>query len=174
MANFASMTSDDEAHAREGRASGQGIVLAGDRTKEFRRASWHSATVRALRLGLPLSSVAIFGLYVWTMLDTAGYGARPMQTTIPTELGSEIAMDNPRYEGFTKDGGKYTVTAKTAIPDLKNPSQIKLNAITGEVYDVKQSRTDLTATHGFFDTKANKLDLMDGIDVVTQIGRAHV
>ena len=45
MANVASLTSDDE--ARADRVSGQGIVLAGDRTKEFRRASRHSATVRA-------------------------------------------------------------------------------------------------------------------------------
>ena len=170
MANFASLTSDDEARAPNDRASGQGIVLAGDRTPEFRRAGRHSVTVRALRLGLPLSSVAIFGLYVWTMLDTAGYGAPALPPSIPPELGSEIAMDNPRYEGFTKDGGKYNLTAKTAIPDLANPSQIKLNAITGEVYDAKQSRTDLTATRGFFDSKANKLDLMDGIDVVTQTG----
>jgi lipopolysaccharide export system protein LptA len=109
-------------------------------------------------------------LYIYTMLQTAGYGTKPIPPSISATIDKEIAMDNPRYNGFSKDGGTYTVTAVTAIPDLANPTQMKLNQITGELYDAKKSRTDLTATRGFFDNKASQLDLFDGITVVTQTG----
>ena len=152
------------------RASGSGIVLAGDRSPEFRRARWHSAIVRVLRTCLPLASIAIVALFVRTVIETSGYGHPLVLPSVATTLDKEITMDNPRYEGFSKDGGTYTVTAKTAIPDLANPSLVKLNMITGEFYDARKSRTDLTATRGLFDNKASRLDLSDGIDVVTQTG----
>jgi hypothetical protein len=170
MSQVAILTSDDQNRADDNRASGHGIVLSGDRTREFRRARWHSVMIRTLRIATPLASVGLVALYVTTMLQTAGYGVKVAAPTIAPTLGKEIAMDNPRYEGFSKDGGSYVMSAKTAIPDLSNPSMVKLNQITGEVYDARKSRTDVTATHGLFDSKANKLDLTDGISVVTQTG----
>ncbi len=170
MSYVAILTSDDQNRADDRRASGHGIVLSGDRTREFRRALWHSVVIRALRIATPLASVGLVALYVTTMLQTAGYGVKVSAPTIAPTLGKEIAMDNPRYEGFAKDGGTYVMTAKTAIPDLANPSLVKLNQITGEVYDARKSRTDVTAAHGLFDSKANKLDLTGGIDIVTQTG----
>ena len=170
MANLAGFTTHDPPTAAPQRASGSGLVIAGDRSREFGRARRHSIAVRSMRTGLPLAGIAIFALYAWTMLETAGYGKAPTPPTIVATLDKEIAMDNPKYEGFSKDGGTYTLTAKTAIPDLKNPSLVKLNAITGLLFDAKKSRTDLTAAHGLFDSKANRLDLSDGIDVVTQTG----
>ena len=170
MANLTSLTSDDAARARYDRASGHGIVLSGDRSAEFRRARWHSIVIKVLRWGMPLSSLGLAGLYVSTMLQTAGWGQKQPPPSIVATVDKDVAMDNPRYEGFNKDGGTYVVTAKTAIPDLKNPSLVKLNAITGESYDARKSRTDLTAASGLFDSKANQLDLAGGITVVTQTG----
>ena len=170
MSNRAVLTADDESRASDPRASGQGIMLSGDRTREFSRARWHSVVIRSLRIVMPLSAAGLVVLYVTTMLQTAGYGVSVTAPTIAPTLGKEIAMDNPRYEGFTKDGGTYVMTSKTAIPDLANPQFVKLNQITGEIYDARKSRTDLTATRGVFDSKANQLDLMDGITVVTQTG----
>ena len=170
MTNLAVLTSDDQARARDDRAAGHGIVLSGDRTREFKRARSHSILVRVLRWGCPLSAVGMAALYVTTMLDTAGYGKPATPPSIAPTLAKDIAMDNPRYEGFTKDGGNYVVTAKTAVPDLKNPTQVQLNGIVGEMFDVRKSRTDFTAGHGLYDTKADKLDLSDGITVITQTG----
>ncbi len=170
MTNLAVLTSDDQARARDDRAAGHGIVLSGDRTREFKSARSHSILVRVLRWGCPLSAVGMAALYVMTMLDTAGYGKPATPPSIAPTLAKDIAMDNPRYEGFTKDGGNYVVTAKTAVPDLKNPTQVQLNGIVGEMFDVRKSRTDFTAGHGLYDTKADKLDLSDGITVITQTG----
>ncbi len=170
MANPAVLTSDDQARARDDRAAGHGIVLAGDRTREFKRARTHSIVVRVLRWGCPLSAVGLAALYVTTMLDTAGYGKPATPPSISPTLAKDFAMDNPRYEGFTKDGGSYVVTAKTALPDFKNPTQVQLNGIVGETLDARKSRTDFTAGHGLYDTKADQLDLTEGITVVTQSG----
>jgi lipopolysaccharide transport protein LptA len=170
MANVAILTADDQARARDDRAAGHGIVLAGDRSREFKRARTHSILVRLLRWGCPLSAVGMAGLYVTTMLETAGYGKPATPPSITPTLAKDFAMDNPRYEGFTKDGGKYVVTAKTALPDFKNPTQVQLNGIVGEMFDARKSRTDFTAGHGLYDTKADQLDLTEGITVVTQSG----
>ena len=170
MVNLAGITSHDAATAAPQRSSGSGLVIAGDRSREFGRANRHSIAIRVLRIGLPIVGVAISALYVWTMLDTAGYGRAPSPPTISATLDKEITMDNPKYEGFSKDGGTYTLTSKTAIPDLTNPSLVKLNEITGVMFDARKSRTDMTAVHGLFDNKANRLDLSDGIDVITQTG----
>ena len=155
MVNFALQTPGDAAPAAQ-RASGTGIVLAGDRSREFRRARWHSVLIRILRAGLPLASLAVAGLFVRMIIETSGYGNPAVVPKVSTTLDKEITMDNPRYEGFSKDGGSYTVTAKTAIPDLANPSLVKLNSITGEFYDARKSRTDLTATRGLFHRLAPK------------------
>ena len=160
----------DAPDARDARVSGQGIVLAGDRVREFKRARWNSARIKFLRFGVPASGVGLAGLYVMTILQTAGWGSTPTLPTIAPILSKEVTMDNPRYEGFSKDGGNYVVTAKTALPDLKNPSVVALNGIVGEMYDARKSRTDLTAAKGLFDSKTNQLDLRDGITVEMQSG----
>jgi len=166
----AALHTDDGAAGPDARISGSGLVLAGDRSREFARARRHSVFIAILRVLFPLSATAISGLYIWTMLYTAGYGRPPTPPSISSTIEKEITMDNPTYEGFTKDGGKYTVTAKTAIPDLANPALVKLNDITGVEFDARKSRTDMKADHGLFDNKASRLDLSGNIEVVTQAG----
>ena len=79
-------------------------------------------------------------------------------------------MDNPSYEGFNKDGGKYVVRAKTAIQDLVNTEFVRLNDITGDMTDANKSKTNLTAAKGVFNTKTNQLELAGGIDIVADSG----
>lgn len=152
------------------RESGTGIVLAGDRSREFMRARRHSLIVKGMRVATPLSAVALFGLYVWTIFDTAGYGTATVAPQTPTNIRNELKMSRPKYDGYTKDGGSYSVNAEWAIPDFANPTVVKLETITGVMFDAKKSRTDMKAAEGVFDSKANKLDLSGGIDVMTETG----
>jgi|CXWK01.1.fsa_nt_gi lipopolysaccharide transport protein LptA/LPS export ABC transporter protein LptC len=152
------------------RPAGTGIVLAGDRTTLRARARRHSAQVKLLKYALPLSTVAIFGLYGLSVLQTTGWGAGFGELAIPQIIPENIAMENPHYEGFNKDGGRYWVRAKTAQQDLKNLNLIKLNGITGELMDAKKLTTKLAATRGTFDNKANLLELFDAIDISGETG----
>jgi lipopolysaccharide transport protein LptA/LPS export ABC transporter protein LptC len=79
-------------------------------------------------------------------------------------------MHNPRYEGFNNDGGKYVVTAKTAVQDLTDLSRVTLNDIVGDLVDANKTKTNLKATHGFYNSKTNSLELFDGIDIVSESG----
>ncbi len=157
------------------RPAGTGIVLAGDRTSLRARARRHSLQVKILKYALPLSTVAIFGIYGLSVLQTTGWGTSFGELNIPQIIPENIAMENPHYEGFNKDGGRYWVRARTAQQDLKNLNLIKLNGITGELMDAKKLTTKLTATRGTFDNKANLLELFDAIDITGDTGlTAHL
>ena len=156
-------------------AGSKGIVLAGDRTAYRLAALRHTRTVRLLKAGLPIAGLAISGLYGLSVMKTMGWGAGIPALEIPNILPENLAMNNPHYEGFNKDGGRYWVKAATAHQDLKNLSLIKLNTITGELTDAKKAITTLTATRGTFDNKANTLELYDSIDVAGDTGmKAHL
>lgn len=142
----------------------------GDRAKNFARARRHTVVVRLLRWVLPVSAVVILVVYIGTVLQTIGWVDELPQVSIPSLIPDQLAMDNPRYEGFTSDGGSYVVTAKTAIPNLSDMTLIKLNGIEGDLTDAKKVKTNLKAVRGSYNTKTSKLELYDGIDVVSDNG----
>ena len=151
--------------AASGRAPARGIVLAGDRTASRVAAHRHSRNVRILKTLLPVSTLAIVSVYSISILQTVGWGLSIPKLEMPQILPENLAMQNPHYEGFNKDGGRYWVKAQAAQQDLKSFNMIKLTAITGEIIDAKKQRTTLTAARGTFDNKANVLELYDAIDV---------
>lgn len=118
------------------RATGSGIVLAGDRTMNRKAAARHTAIVRALRLAFPATALAVIGSYAFTVVDTTGWGVALKALDVPQILAENLAMENPHYEGFNKDGGRYWVTAKKAMQDVTNMAVIKLDTITGELIDL--------------------------------------
>jgi lipopolysaccharide transport protein LptA/LPS export ABC transporter protein LptC len=169
------MTRDSTVTNVSARAGTRGIVVAGDRTGNRMSAKSHSRKVRLLKAGLPLTGLAVFGLYSLSVVKTMGWGAGIPALEIPNIMPENVAMNNPHYEGFNKDGGRYWVKAETAQQDLKNMSLIKLNAITGEMTDAKKAKTTLTAKRGTFDNKANVLELYESIDVAGDAGmKAHL
>ena len=49
-------------------------------------------------------------------------------------------MSNPRYEGFNKDGSKFTVAAKTAVQDIRQQGPIDLIEIDSRIVQAEQQR----------------------------------
>jgi lipopolysaccharide transport protein LptA len=145
-------------------------TTAADRARNFARARRHTRYVRALRFTLPGAAAGTIVLYCLMILETTGWVGSFPKLEIPRIIPDNLTMDNPRYEGFNKDGGKYIVRAKTAIQDLVNTDFVRLNDITGDMTDIKKSKTTLTAAKGVFNTKANQLDLTGGIDIVAESG----
>lgn len=168
MASLIDTNSSAPKDARVHTPSGRVLVM--DRSQSFVQARRHSFIVRALKLLLPVSSVLIVGGYIGLMVTTARLGGAIDRKGQVTTLSRELTMDNPRYEGITKDGGRFLVTARTALPDFGNSGRIRLNTISGEIVDVRKSRTDLSANRGVFDSKANQLDLEGGITIITATG----
>lgn len=155
----------ERAAGRGGTLARRMAVAAGDRTGAFRAARRHSRIVRVLRVGLPLSALLMSVTYVISVMEAAGWGDNLPQLIVPRIMPENLAMRNPRYEGFNKDGGTYVVTAKAAAQVLTNFNLIKLETISGDFTDAQKSVTHLDATRGTFDSKANKLELFDGIEI---------
>ncbi len=155
----------------QGWARQPAFVSMDDHAKRFASARRHTRVVRTLRRALPVCAAGIVVLYVGAVLKTTGWvmGGLP-QIALPSIIPKNLAMDNPRYQGFNQDGGSYVVTAKTAVQDLTNLSLITLNSINGDLVDANKVKTNLKATHGLFNNKDNQLELYDGIDVVSDNG----
>lgn len=143
---------------------------AADRARNFVRARRHTRFVRALRFLLPSGACAVLALYLVMVLETAGLVDGIPHVELPRIIPDNLTMDNPRYEGFNKDGGKYVVVADTAIQDLVNTEHVRLNGINGDLTDAKKSKTNLKAVQGDFNTKTNELLLSGGIDIVAESG----
>lgn len=155
-----------------GSGRGAGLVLAGDRSAGRRSAQRHTFAVRALKALLPAGAIAVIAGYVMAIAGTTGWGTSLAKLDIPKIVADNLAMENPHYEGFNSDGGRYWVTAKKARQDLKNLSLIHLEAISGELIDANKERTRITSTRGTFDNKQNIVELFDAIDVTGDNGLA--
>ena len=147
-----------------------GGTTAADRARNLARARRHTRVVRALRFSLPGAAAGVVALYVAMIVGTTGWVGSFPKLEIPRILPDNLTMDNPSYEGFNKDGGKYVVRAKTAVQDLVNTEFVRLNDITGDMTDANKSKTNLTAAKGEFNTKTNLLELTGGIDIVAESG----
>jgi LPS export ABC transporter protein LptC/lipopolysaccharide transport protein LptA len=166
------ITADHAPNAFAGRRTGDGMVTVVDRTDEFRKAGRRTAIVRMLRLACPIGVVLLLGSYALSIARTTGLvGTNTLpEIAIRKILPEDLTMKNPRYEGFSKDGGSYMFTAKTAEHDLSLRNIVKLNGITGEIYQPNKTRTDITATRGVFDNEKNLLELFEEINVDSQSG----
>jgi lipopolysaccharide transport protein LptA/LPS export ABC transporter protein LptC len=169
------MSRDGAVTAAGVRSSSSGIVIAGDRTGLRAAARKHTRHVRFLKLSLPASALCIAGLYSISVMQTLGMGDHIPALQMPKIIPENLAMQNPHYEGYNKDGGKYWVKADQAQQDLGNLQLIKLTGISGEITDANKQRTKLKATRGTFDNKTNVLELYDAIDVTGDNGlSAHL
>jgi lipopolysaccharide transport protein LptA/LPS export ABC transporter protein LptC len=162
-------TTDFEGNRAWGRMASLPEAARGGRSN-FDRARRHTRTVKLLRWSLPAGAASIVTLYVVSILNTVGWVEGMPQIDIPQIIPENLTMDNPRYEGFNSDGGKYVVTAKTAVQDLTDMSQVKLNGIVGDLTDANKVKTNLKATRGTYNTKTDEMELYDGIDVVSESG----
>ena len=148
------------------------MLTRADIDRRFDRARRHTWVVRTLRVSLPFVTVAVVGLYLASAMISLDVVEKLAQLPVPSINAENITMDNPRYEGFTKDGGAYVVQARTARQDFKNTELIHLNEITGEMTDARKVRTEMTAARGVFHSKTNRLKLLDGIAITSSDGMA--
>ncbi len=156
--------------ARPVRRKGGIVTSDSDRSRDFRRARRHTLFVAALRYSLPVASLAMVGYFGLTVLHRSGWGVGVPEIPIPKILPENLTMNNPRYEGYAPDGGRFEVRALTAKQELTNTDVVTLNGITGVMFDAADVRTDLTSGAGIFNSKTNQLDLSRSVDIVSTNG----
>jgi lipopolysaccharide export system protein LptC len=73
--------------------------------------------------------------------------------------GTKIVMERPRLTGARPDGRGYVITAAKAIQDVKQPTQVDLVDIDGNIDTADRDPLHLTAVTGHYDTEREGLDL---------------
>ena len=166
------MTVNPQSEPSATRQTGQGLVMAADRTREFKKAAQRTVTVRILRIAFPVAIATLLGVYGLAIAQKTGFVSPDSlpEVALRQILPEDLAMTNPRYEGFGKDGVSYKFTAKTADPDLTNPNVVTLNGISGEIYQADKTRTDVAAVRGVFNNNEGVLELYERIDVASESG----
>ena len=152
------------------RTTGSGIVTGLDRSKSIGDARRHTRRVRIWRLVLPVMSIGLVASYAMMVMRTAGVGTSLPQVSIPRIIPDQLAMANPHYEGFGKDGSTYVLDAATAQQDPTKPNTIMLNGITGTMVELDKSKTQFSAVRGDYNSKSGILELYEKIDVNSESG----
>jgi LPS export ABC transporter protein LptC len=157
------------AHDDSSAATSQAATANSTRSR-MQRARRHSRSVRALRTVLPLCFVVMLFGFGSTVMKTGGFGSGLPDIPIPRILPENLAMANPHYEGFSKDGSSYKVAAKSARQNLSDTNIIKLSEITGTLVDLEKAKTNFTAVRGDYNQKTAKLELFEQINVDGETG----
>jgi lipopolysaccharide transport protein LptA len=158
------MTNTTSLHA--GHVESRGLTAsARDRASAFGRARRHTLLVRLFKAALPIASVLTLVAYAASVFVTIGFRPPNFDPGTMRIDSKNLTMENPKYDGFGKDGTRYQVRAKTAVTDLKMSGPIRLNDIDGDLVQQTGVVTKLAANWGTFDQKKNVLELYEQINI---------
>jgi lipopolysaccharide export system protein LptC len=152
----------------------QNPTLQAGMDARFAVASRHSRMVRVLRVAVPatviLSMTAIVFVSVYNPF-------RMLLPKLPVDMGNlvvsgtKITMETPHMSGYTPDQRPYEVWAKTATQDLTDPDHLELKTLKAKVLMEDRTTTIIMdARTGFFDSKAQLLDLRKDIFLQSSTG----
>jgi lipopolysaccharide transport protein LptA/LPS export ABC transporter protein LptC len=136
-----------------------------ERSKAVAKARRHTWLVRLLKTTFPLvGAIALvsYGALVFLIIGQRPKNFDPGTMRIDSE---NLTMENPKYDGFGKDGTRYQLRAVTAVTDLKMSGPIRLNDIDGDLVQQTGAVTKIRASWGTFDQKKNELELYEKIDI---------
>lgn len=149
-----------------GSAAGQGSAR---RQAAFGAARRHSLLVRFLRKAIPIGAgAAVLGLIVLPFFGPSRGGNFSLGAI--TLSGGKVVMEAPKLAGYRKDNNPYEVTAKSALQDIRNPTQIELVEMTARILMAQEGWITVNAKSGLFDQQKERLRLVDDVKIRTETG----
>ena len=146
------------------------VDITVERARAFKQAKLHGYLVRVLKLVLPLVAVGVVVGALMVSQFSLMFGDAKVSVggiKISTE---NLKMINPKLDGFTEDGGKYSITAAEAVQEVGNREEIKLINVKAELKQVNEDWAKVTAPDGMFHVKREVLDLFGDINVTSSNG----
>lgn len=140
------------------------------RAKAFRQARRHTILVKVLRVMLPVAAVLSLGGFVIGRPVTISVGPGQLTVQLPVFDGKKLVMENPRYEGTTNDGARFSVIAKTGHQDESVSTTVILKTIEGHLVQLSGLKYTLVSDVGIYDTKKELLTLTGNIRLTTSDG----
>jgi lipopolysaccharide export system protein LptC len=139
----------------------------------FAAAARHSRMVRVLRIAVPVAViVAMAGIVAVSVFNPF----RMLLPKLPVDMGNlvvsgtRITMESPHLAGFSTDQRPYEMWAKAATQDLTDPDHVELTALRAKVMMEDKSTLTMDARTGYFDSKAQMLDLRKDIFLQSSTG----
>jgi lipopolysaccharide export system protein LptC len=139
----------------------------------FAAAARHSRMVRVLRIAVPATVlVAMAGIVAVSVFNPF----RMMLPKLPVDMGNlvvsgtKITMESPHLAGFTNDQRPYEMWAKGATQDLTDPDHVELTTLRTKVMMEDKSTVTMDARTGYYDSKAQLLDLRKDIFLQSSTG----
>ncbi len=130
----------------------------------------YTGFVLGMRIALPVLAALTLGLIVlWPGLQSRVGGVQLSFANIES-VNSEIRMMAPRLTGTDKQNRPYTVTAKSAIPEIGDTNLIKLETLDGDLTLADGTWLNLTAPFGVYDKFLRRLDMSGPIAFHTDQG----
>jgi lipopolysaccharide export system protein LptC len=137
-----------------------------DRERAFANARRRSARVRFLRkaiLACALGAVAAMVLIAVYNPFSTKLGSLSFSNLAID--GTKITMARPKLAGFRSDGQAYTLTADKALQDVRHPTVVEMQKITGEIGSTGGETTHLSADAGVYDTVADRMKLSSNVRI---------
>ena len=140
----------------------------------FAIAARHSRLVRVLRIAVPAAVILAMAAIVAASIFNP---FRMLLPKLPVDMGNlvvsgtKITMESPHLAGFSPDQRPYELWAKAAVQDITDPDHLELKTLRAKVLMEDRTTTvTLDARTGFFDSKAQLLDLRKDIFMQTSTG----
>lgn len=157
------MTFNDPA----GRLSAQALR----RRAAFGAARRHTRLVQILRGAIPVAVVVlVLALVVIPFLSPLGGKLANVSVSSVGITGGKVRMETPKLSGRRKDNRPYQVTAENAFQEIRNPTQVELQALTARIQMEREGWVTVNARTGLFDTQKEKLQLVDDVHIRTESG----
>ena len=122
-----------------------------------------------LKFALPSIGVILaVGFAAFSLMSTPPSGPIAKQTAEVAE--GELVMANPKLEGFTKDGQRYSMNAGRAVQDFEQQGVVTLHGIDANMPIDKGKWARVQTESGVFDRNENTLDVTTDITVTTSDG----
>ena len=143
-----------------------GVAPPPDREQAFAKAKRHSKRVRLLRLVILIGGLgAVAAMFVVVFFNPFATKLGSLSFAALSVEGTKIVMDRPKLAGFRSDGQPYLLTAVRALQDIKQPTTVELQEVSGEIGMAGGEATHLTADAGVYDSVGERMELSKNIRI---------
>lgn len=142
-----------------------------DAGKAIRRARFHSALVKHVRLliivssGLAIASVAIIAFF-----DPFKRLPGHVEVGHVGLQGSKVTMKAPKMAGLRSNGRPFELQGISGIQDILKPNLIELYGVKAKIVMDDMTTSRITASDGLYDSSSDVISLKGHVHIINDSG----
>ena len=130
----------------------------------------YSRVVAILKVGLPLTAVAMLAVLFLNSQDRRGGGELVFSPADLELLGEGMRITGPVFSGVTDTLDRVRFTAAAVTPDAAPPTKAGIETLAGRIDFADGQQMDISAPAGDVDLGARVMKLGGGVKVTTADG----